>query len=78
MAKIYIIMGTRGEYSCRQEWPEIAFVDEKKAEQYVIKKGQEARNEWIQNHGNNPRDIRDAEESNEITTFYLVEIELVK
>ena len=78
MDKIYVVMGTRGEYSCRQEWLEMAFVDEKQAKQYVITKGQEARNEWIQKHGNNPRDIRDAVESSEITIFYLVEIELVK
>lgn len=76
--KIYIVMGSRGEYSERQEWPEIAFVDEKKAKEYIIKKDQKVRNEWIQKHGNNPRDIKAAMEFSEISIFYLEGIDLVK
>ena len=78
MDKIYIVMGTRGEYSERDEWLEMAFISEKKAQEHVIKKAGKAREAWIQVNGNNPRDIKAAKESHEIPSFYYEAIKLVK
>ena len=35
MMKIYIVMGTTGEYSDRIEWPVVAYKDKKLAENHV-------------------------------------------
>jgi hypothetical protein len=35
MAKIYIVMGTTGEYSDRSEWPVAAYFDVLKAQEHV-------------------------------------------
>ena len=34
--KVYVVMGSTGEYSDRSEWPVVAFMDEEKAKQRVI------------------------------------------
>lgn len=41
--KIYVVMGTTGEYSDRSEWPVIAYFDEEKAKQHVTLARQEAK-----------------------------------
>jgi len=34
--EIYVVMGTTGEYSDREEWPVCAFYDEEKAKERVV------------------------------------------
>ncbi len=34
--KIYVVMGSTGEYSDQTEWPVCAYMDEKKAEERVL------------------------------------------
>jgi len=41
--KIYVVMGTTGEYSDRSEWLVIAYFDEEKAKQHVTLARQEAK-----------------------------------
>lgn len=43
MRKIYIIIGTCGEYSDRSEWPVVALTSEASAEDYVIRVSAQAR-----------------------------------
>lgn len=35
MKKLFIVMGTTGEYSDRTEWPVVAYEDEEEAEKHV-------------------------------------------
>jgi hypothetical protein len=35
MSKIYVVMGSTGEYSDRSEWPVVAFRDEEEAQKSV-------------------------------------------
>ena len=43
--RIYVVMGTAGEYSDREEWPVIAYSDRSRAKEHVIKATQ-----YIKNH----------------------------
>lgn len=35
--KIYLVMGTAGEYSNRSDWPVMAYFTEKKAQEHVLR-----------------------------------------
>jgi len=50
MKKIYIVLGTTGEYADQCEWPVIAYFDETKAKEHVIKAGRRS-TELIQEYG---------------------------
>ena len=41
--KIYVVMGTCGEYSDRSEWAVIAYYDEQKAQEHVLKASRRAK-----------------------------------
>lgn len=43
---LHVVMGTTGEYSDRSEWPVKAFVDEAKAQRFVLEV-----DEWIRVNG---------------------------
>ena len=43
--KIHTIFGTTGEYSDREEWPIVSYVDEEKAQLHVMRATEKA-NEW--------------------------------
>lgn len=42
MSKIWVVMGTTGEYSDRNEWPVVAFTDKARAEARIVACTQEA------------------------------------
>lgn len=51
MKKIYVVMGTSGEYSDRDEWPVKAYIDEEKAKTHVVKASERAREIEIAGRG---------------------------
>lgn len=42
MSKIWVVMGTTGEYSDRNDWPVVAFPDKARAEARIVACTQEA------------------------------------
>ncbi len=42
---IFVVMGSTGEYSDRQDWPVLAFVDEQAAQSHVLKL-----DAWLREH----------------------------
>lgn len=47
MSKIYIVMGTTGEYSERSEWPVCAYTDQQQAQKHAADASAVAREELV-------------------------------
>lgn len=54
--KIYVVMGTIGEYSERTEWPIRAFINEKHAKLWVTRATKETMRLWALADAMNPTD----------------------
>jgi hypothetical protein len=82
--KIFVVMGTTGEYSDRSEWPVIGYFDEKKAQEHVenaakVAKGIEATRTspyWTDPDQSNQYDPHMRMDYTG-TSYYLMEVDLV-
>ena len=61
MSKVWVVMGTTGEYSDRNEWAVVAFTDKAKAESRIVACTQEANRRFT--------DSRTPDESNDWSSY---------
>ena len=83
--KIYVVMGTTGEYSDRTEWGIVAYTDEKKAQEHVDNATRRSNELYATVGRYEYRDIRgqnefDPDGYNDYTgnSYYLLELDLIQ
>ena len=82
--KIYVVMGTCGEYSDRNEWPVVAFTDKHAAEERVALAGKKAaelyasfRHPWQIPEGANEFDPYMQHDDPHKPDYFLYEVDLI-
>lgn len=88
MSKVYVVMGTSGEYSDRNEWPVIAYFDKEKAEQHIKNATQEAnkifqnkpiiKNKYCPQKGVNKYDLEMTWDYGDGCSYFMYEVELIE
>lgn len=84
MKKLYIVMGTTGEYSDRIEWPVAAYEDTEEAEKHVDAATRRSKELMGQRKGNyydeHPKEFNIYDPGGQIdytgTDYYILEVEL--
>lgn len=80
--KVYVVFGTCGEYSDRDEWPVAAYLDEKEAKNLVVNATVRAKElyEEYKNHFKIPKGSNEFDPemktSLEGTSYFLYEVDL--